>query len=211
MATRSPARERLLDAADDLVTTRGWAATPVDAVLARAEVAPATLYAHFGSKDRLLAATLDRRLERWDETWAAAVDAAEDDRDRLLCVFDALGSFHATYGRARWCSFLGAAADGTTAEAAVADAVRRDSALLRDRLVELARPVVGGGERAGQQAGERAGEPAAEGVEERAEELGAHLLVVVTGCLAMRLREPDADHLARARATAALVVDAFVG
>ncbi len=187
---RSPVRERLLDAADDLVATRGWAATPVDAVLARAAVAPATLYAHFGSKDRLLAATLDRRLERWDEAWSATVDAAADDRGRLLAVFDALGSFHDTWGRSRWCSFLGAAADGTTAEEEVADAVRRDSALLHDRLVELARPV--------------AGDAA------RARELAAHLLVVVTGALAMRLREPDDDHLARARATAALVVDAFV-
>lgn len=197
MATRSPARpparDRLLDAADDLMATRGWAATPVDIVLARAEVAPATLYAHFGSKDRLLAATLDRRLARWDEAWTAAVAAATDDRGRLLAVFDALGSFGETWGRTRWCSFLGACADGTTSEEAVADAVRRDSALLHDRLVALAGPVVGEGERAG----------------ERAEELGAHLLVVVTGCLAMRLRAPDDDQLARSRATAALVVDAF--
>ncbi|VXB34993.1 TetR/AcrR family transcriptional regulator [Nocardioides sp. AX2bis] len=188
MATRSPAHDRLLDAADDLVATRGWAATPVDVVLARAEVAPATLYAHFGSKDRLLAATLDRRLARWDEAWAAAVAAADDDRGRLLAVFDALASFGEAYGRTRWCSFLGAAAEGTTSEEAVADAVRRDSTLLRDRLVALAGPVAGEG---------------------RAEELGAHLLVVVTGCLAMRLRDPDDDQLARARATAALVVDAF--
>ncbi len=194
MATRAPARDRLLDAADDLVAVRGWAATPVDAVLARAGVAPATLYAHFGSKDRLLAATLERRLARWDEAWAAAVDAAADDRGRLLAVFDALGTFHRAYGRARWCSFLGAAADGTTSEEAVAEAVRRDSALLHDRLVALAAPVVGEEVEAGG----------------RAEELGAHLLVVVTGCLAMRLREPDSDHLDRARATAGLVVDAYL-
>lgn len=197
MAPRSPARppahDRLLDAADDLVAARGWAATPVDVVLARAEVAPATLYAHFGSKDRLLAATLDRRLARWDEAWATAVDEADDDRGRLLAVFDALDSFGEAYGRTRWCSFLGAAAEGTTSDEAVADAVRRDSALLRDRLVALAGPVVGEGERA----------------QERAEELGAHLLVVVTGCLAMRLREPGDDQLSRARATAALVIDAF--
>lgn len=191
MATRSPVRERLLDAADELVGTQGWAGTPVDAVLARAEVAPATLYAHFGSKDRLLAATLDRRLARWVEAWTAAVDAAADDRGRLLAVFDALGSFHAAWGAPRWCAFLGAAAEGTTSEDAVADAVRRDTALLHDRLVALARPLVG----------------EADG---RAEELAAHLLVVVTGCLGMRLRQPDVDHLARARATAALVVDALV-
>ncbi len=192
MSARPPARERLLDAADELVATRGWAATPVDVVLARAEVAPATLYAHFGSKDRLLGATLDRRLTRWDETWSQAVATARDDRGRVLAVFDALGTFHAEHVPSRWCTFLGAAAEGTTTERAVADAVRRDTALLHDRLAQLARPLV-------------------EGSAARAEEVAAHLLVVVSGCLAMRLREPAVDHVARGRVTAALVLDGLLG
>ncbi len=189
MASRPPARERLLDAADELFAAQGWAATPVDTVLARAEVAPATLYAHFESKDRLLAATLDRRLDRWDEAWADAVAAATGDRARLLAVFDALRDFHLRSASARWCAFLGAAAEGSTSEEAVADAVRRDAALLRGRLGELAVAVAG----------------------ERADELTEHLLVVVSGCLAMRLRAPEADHVATARATAELLVDALAG
>ncbi len=189
MSRRPPARERLLDAADELLATQGWTATPVDLVLARAEVAPATLYAHFGSKDKLLAATLDRRLELWDQVWARAVAAADDERGRLLAVFDALEAFDADQVPARWCAFLGAAAEGSVEEEAVADAVRRDTALVHDRLVELARPAVG----------------------PRAEELAGHLVLVVTGCLAMRLREPGADRVAQARATATVVVDAALG
>lgn len=186
MSPRPPARERLLDAADALLSTRGWAATPVDTVLAQAEVAPATLYAHFGSKDKLLAQVLDRRLGRWDETWERAVAAAADDRGRLLAVFDALEAFDVDHVPARWCAFLGAAAEGSDGEEAVADAVRRDTALMRGRLVELARPAVGA----------------------HAEALADHLVLVVTGCLAMRLREPGADRVGQARLTAAVVVDA---
>ena len=67
--TRLPARERLLDAAEELFYERGIAATGVDAVLRRARVAPATLYAHFGGKDQLVASYLQRRHERWRATW----------------------------------------------------------------------------------------------------------------------------------------------
>lgn len=185
MAARAGTRDRLLDAADELFADRGFAATPVDAVLARAGVAPATLYAHFGGKDALLAATLERRLARWETTWDDAVAAAPDDRARLLSVFDALAAFRARPAASRWCAFLGAAADTTTAGGPADAALAGDTELLRTRLTALARPLAG----------------------DAADELAAHLLVVVTGCLAMRLRDPGTDHVARARTTAGLVVD----
>ncbi|SSC21687.1 transcriptional regulator, TetR family, partial [Klenkia terrae] len=166
---RSGARERLLGAAETLFADQGVAATPVDQVLARAGVAPATLYAHFGSKAGLQAAVLDARLARWDAAWAAAVDAAPDDRGRLLAVFDALDTFARGGAPSRWCTFLATAAD---------------TELLRSRLTELAGPVAGDG----------------------AAELAEHLLVVVSGTLAMRLR-PGADSaVARGRATAEALV-----
>ncbi len=56
VAATRPARERLLDAAGELFYESGIAATGVDAVPARARVAPATLYAHFSGKDGLVAA-----------------------------------------------------------------------------------------------------------------------------------------------------------
>ena len=66
---RPEARERLLAAAEELFTEHGIAATGVDAVLRRAQVAPATLYAHFGGKDHLVAAYLERRHARWRAAW----------------------------------------------------------------------------------------------------------------------------------------------
>lgn len=83
-------RERLLDAAETLFYRDGIARTGVDAVLAEANVSTATLYAHFGSKDRLVAAYLLRRLDRWRRVWDDAVAAATTPEDRLLAVFDAL-------------------------------------------------------------------------------------------------------------------------
>jgi hypothetical protein len=67
VSARAPARERLLDAAEELFYECGIAATGVDAVLRRAHVAPATLYAHFarqGPPCRRLSAPAPRAVAR---------------------------------------------------------------------------------------------------------------------------------------------------
>ncbi|SDG57424.1 TetR/AcrR family transcriptional regulator [Klenkia brasiliensis] len=185
MTPRPGARQRLLDAAEELFASGGFAGTPVDAVLARAGVAPATLYAHFGSKTGLQAAALAARLRRWDDVWSAAVAAAPDDRARLLAVFDALDAFGTGGTPSRWCAFLDAAAGAPADDGTAVAALAEDTALLRGRLRELAAPVAG----------------------EDAAELAEHLLVVVTGALAMALRTDPARATAQGRATAAALVD----
>ena len=187
MATRSSTRTRLLDAAESLLFTRGVAATSVDAVLERAGVSPATLYrAYAGGKDELVAAALERRLQDWVTVWEAAVDRAPDDRRRLLAVFDALADFQARPEGARWCAFLGTAAEYAEPPPVLAAAIAQDSETLRRRLGELARPVVG----------------------RRAPALAEALTLVVSGQLAMRLR-PTArtGALVAARAVAETLVE----
>jgi len=181
------ARQRLLDAAEELFAAGGFAGTPVDAVLSRAGVAPATLYAHFGSKTGLQAAALAARLRRWDDAWAAAVAAAPDDRARLLAVFDALAAFRTSGTPSRWCAFLDAAAGAPADDGTAATALAEDTALLRGRLRELAAPLAG----------------------DRAAELAEHLLVVVSGALAMALRTDPAAATAQGRATAAALLDGW--
>jgi AcrR family transcriptional regulator len=68
-------RELLLDAAERLMSERGYAGTPVSAICQAAGVAPTSLYWHFGSKEGLLASVMERgaarwfaALPRWDET-----------------------------------------------------------------------------------------------------------------------------------------------
>lgn len=168
MTLRERTTRRILDAADELFFSRGVAATPIDAVIARAGVSAATLYRGFPSKDALLAAALERRHTEWIDAWDAAIRRADDETSRLLAVFDALDDFRARPGAARWCAFLAASAEYAVAPAEVAAAVSRDTASLRSRLTELARPLAG----------------------DDAPRLAEQLLVVITGGLAMRLREP---------------------
>ena len=139
VSTKAPARERLMDAAEELFYERGIAATGVDAVLQRAHVAPATLYAHFAGKDHLVAAYLQRRHERWRATWDEALERSGDDPDlRALSVFDALDDFHQRQVTPRGCAFLAAAVEITDPQHPAHQWLAADTRLLEDRLNALA-------------------------------------------------------------------------
>lgn len=96
-------------------------------------------------------------------------------------MFDALDEFR--HG-ARWCAFLGSSAEYAEPPAEVAAAIREDSATLRRRLEELAEPIAG----------------------DAAPALAEQLLLIVTGALAMRLREREHDS-STTRGLVAMLVD----
>jgi len=62
-ATIGP-RDRILNAAKELLYEEGIQ-IGINRIIARADVTPTTLYRHFGSKDKLVAAA----LERWSAEW----------------------------------------------------------------------------------------------------------------------------------------------
>jgi AcrR family transcriptional regulator len=180
-------RERILDSAERLFFTDGIGVTGVDRVAADAGVAIATLYQHVGSKDGLLAAVLDRRLQAWTAQWEASIAAAATPRERVLALFDALVEFRRSSGTTQWCCFLATASErprGTGAGDPVLRLVEADTAALVARLRELV-----------DEAG--VADPDA---------TVARLLVVYTGALASLLRGEPADPLREARAIADVLV-----
>ena len=183
---RGPAvRERLLDAAETLFYERGITGTGVDAVLREAGVSTATLYAHFGGKDALVAAYLERRLARWRQVWADAVEAPPRRRRRGCSpVFDALGQFRADQPARRGCAVLAAAVELPGPGHPALDVVASDTDYLRERLHALAADV---------------------GVPDPAE-LAEEVLLVYDGTLSAFLRGPVGDPIARGRALAAACV-----
>jgi AcrR family transcriptional regulator len=112
MSIQAPsARERILDAASVAFYRQGIRAVGVDAVIADAGVAKATLYRHFPSKDALVLAFLERRDARWRAWFAeAVVRISPDPVGRPLAVFDALGEWFSS-DDFRGCAFLNAAAE----------------------------------------------------------------------------------------------------
>jgi AcrR family transcriptional regulator len=78
-------RDELMDAAESLFTQNGVAATSIDDIVARADVAKGTFYLHFASKDRLLASLQQRFVVRVHEALVRAMNRcpAGDWRGRL--------------------------------------------------------------------------------------------------------------------------------
>jgi AcrR family transcriptional regulator len=182
---RSPARERILDAASTAFYRRGINAVGVDAVVAEAGVAKATLYRHFPSKDELIVAFLRRRDTRWRGWLRDAVERlAPAPADRPLAVFDALGEWFSS-DEFRGCAFINAAAEIADAAHPARAAVEDHKRLLAEYLDEVLR-----------EAG--AADPAADA--------GA-LLLLVEGAIVSALIERDAAPAARARRAAVRILD----
>ena len=83
-------RERLLDAAIDLMAERGYSASSVEALCRRAGVVKTALYWHFGSKEGLLTATLEKVANAWIEEIQKSVYLARDPAQRLERAFEGL-------------------------------------------------------------------------------------------------------------------------
>lgn len=78
-------KERLLDAADRLFYQEGTRAVGIDRVLAEAGAAKASLYSHFGCKDELIAAYVERRNDESRGTIDAYVNAYPESERALRC------------------------------------------------------------------------------------------------------------------------------
>ncbi len=108
---RPSPRERLLKAADELFYAEGINSVGIDRVIERADVARASLYSTFGSKDELIRGYLERRMEISKERLRAAAEAHADPREALLSVFGVQAAAFARPG------FQGCAFNRATAEA----------------------------------------------------------------------------------------------
>ena len=89
-AQGAASRERLLDAAIDLIAERGYSASSVEALCRRAGVAKTALYWHFGSKEGLLAAAMEKVANAWIEEIQKSVYLARDPAQRLERAFEGM-------------------------------------------------------------------------------------------------------------------------
>jgi AcrR family transcriptional regulator len=170
------ARERILAAAAELFYREGVRAVGVDRIAGEARVAKMSLYYHFGSKDELVAAWLERRDTEWMGWLEGAVESAGGG---VLAVFDALREWFERPGF-RGCAFLNTQAElGHTSErlAAVIAAHKRDQ---RGFLTDLA---------------------AAQGLPEP-ERLGRRLQLLVEGAIVTAAIEGDSRAAVEAREAA---------
>ncbi|WP_448006256.1 TetR/AcrR family transcriptional regulator [Agromyces bauzanensis] len=147
--TRVPARERLLSAADGLFYGQGINTTGVEQVASEAHVTKATLYNNFRSKEQLVAAYLERRLDGWLQAVRAGDRPDGTPEQRVGAFFDLLVR-DAHDERFRGCPFTNAAVEmpGSTLVMEVVRAHRRNILEHIEALIgdaggpELARSIV---------------------------------------------------------------------
>ncbi len=83
-------RERILEAAVELIAERGFAATSVDALCQRASVVRTAIYWHFGAKEGLVVPVIERVASTWIEEIQGAVFREGDPLARLDRFVDGL-------------------------------------------------------------------------------------------------------------------------
>lgn len=99
--------ERLIQTATTLFVREGIRAVGIDRLIAEAQVARASLYQCFGSKDALITAYLDRQHETDRAAYERAMARIDDPVERALVLFD-LAEASSRRSRYRGCPFLNA-------------------------------------------------------------------------------------------------------
>jgi AcrR family transcriptional regulator len=118
-------RELILDTTEKLMATRGYAATSINDIRKACGLPPSSIYWHFGSKEGVLAAVMERGAERY----FAAIPAEADPEQQLAAAAD-LQKGHPDFLRLFFLLSLERSDDR-----AVTDVVRRvrDTAIARFR------------------------------------------------------------------------------
>jgi AcrR family transcriptional regulator len=133
---RASARERLLDAANELFYEHGVHSVGIDRVIEHAGVAKASLYACFGSKEGLIRAYLEARQDAIKKRMTRELARYETPRQRLIGVFEIQGVTFSRPGY-RGCAFAGASVE-SPAGSCVEQVSRDYRGWLRALLIELA-------------------------------------------------------------------------
>lgn len=133
---KSSARERLLDAANELFYGEGVQTVGIDRVIEHAGVAKASLYNVFGSKEGLVCAYLEFRNTRAQERITRTLARCRTPRERLLGVFDAQHEALTAPGY-RGCPFVRATAEAPD-DSSISRVAEEHRTWLRGLLTELA-------------------------------------------------------------------------
>ena len=130
-------KERILQTAAELFYKEGVHAVGIDRILKEAKAAKASLYAHFGSKDELVATYLDRRGTQWrDHIEAALASHPGGPAERLLLLFDLLAEWTCTK-EFRGCPFINAAGELSAPDHPAHAVVQRHRQALHQLIADL--------------------------------------------------------------------------
>ncbi|MFE3031908.1 TetR/AcrR family transcriptional regulator [Streptomyces canus] len=130
------ARERVLDAAEELFYGRGIQSVGMDDIRGASGVSLKRLYQLFPAKEQLVEAYLERRDGRWRGRLAAFVDLRPAPEERILAVFDWLEQWFGEEGF-RGCAWINSYGELGATSDRVAAQVRSHKRAFADYLTAL--------------------------------------------------------------------------
>ncbi|MFF3755401.1 TetR/AcrR family transcriptional regulator [Streptomyces sp. NPDC002018] len=131
------ARERALDAAEELFYARGIRSVGMDDIRGASGVSLKRLYQLFPAKEQLVEAYLARRDIVWRQRLADRVDRHQEPRERILAVFDHLHQWFGEPGF-RGCAWINAYGELGATSPRVAAQARAHKLAFRRYLTGLA-------------------------------------------------------------------------
>jgi AcrR family transcriptional regulator len=134
---RATARERLLAAADELFYENSINTVGIDRIIERADVAKASLYDCFGSKDELIRSYLEARHTARQARINEWISRYDTPLKKILGVFELLGELSSRPGY-KGCAFMRASADDGASDKVKA-ATEKPRAFLLSLFTSLAR------------------------------------------------------------------------
>ncbi len=132
----SDPKQRILETATELFYKQGYHATGINQVIQEAEVARASLYQHYASKEALLAAFLHHRHDHWFSKLKAATAHTNHPRKKILAAFDFLHAMNEAE-HFRGCAFLNILSEITDKDAEALTIIQEHKKELRSYLANI--------------------------------------------------------------------------
>ncbi len=134
------ARSRIVETASRLFYTQGYNSTGINQVIAEAEVAKASLYQYFPSKEDLLIEYLKETAATTNDMLRAVCDKYKTPRDKVVGLFDFLLQFMKK-SAFNGCNFLNVAAELPVGHPAVRALIKKQKNQTRSLFAGIMKPV----------------------------------------------------------------------
>lgn len=132
-------RNRIIEVASRLFYTQGYNSTGINQVIAEAEVAKASLYQYFPSKEDLLEEYLLMTAETTNAALRAVIEKYKTPREKVLGLFDFLAQFTKQTGY-NGCNFLNVAAEIPLGHKEVKEIIRKQKNEIRSMFAAILKP-----------------------------------------------------------------------
>lgn len=129
-------KERIMQTATRLFHQQGYQATGINQVIKEADVARASLYQHYESKEKLCIAYLNRRHDLWFTKLKKHVDRADEPKKKILAAFDFLHAMNKEENY-QGCAFLNILGEITDKDKEILDIIQNHKIDVRKYLGSL--------------------------------------------------------------------------